>query len=188
MASRKKTQQAAADAPSLDKIKNLTHDLLLAGIGAWVTSRDRKQGEKDGKGKKGEKDEKGLPDFATLVSEGRKAEPGLKASMQKTWDEWKEKSQNLGAGDRLAQGGSRLRGAFDERVSSAIGGLGLPTRKEVEALEAKVDRLLGARAPARRAAAKKAAAPRKPAAKKVATKKAAKKAAPARRATSKGSR
>jgi poly(hydroxyalkanoate) granule-associated protein len=140
-------------AQPLQKVKTLSHDLLLAGIGAWVSSRDKKKSDKD----------KGLPDFATLVREGRKAEPELKASLQKTWDEWKEKSSS----SRLSKSGDQLRGVFDERVSSAITGLGLPTRKEIDALEAKVDRLMNERSDGRgsKAAAKKPAA-KKPAAKK----------------------
>lgn len=133
------------DAQALQKVKTFSHDLLLAGIGAWASSRDRDR-------KTATKD-KGLPDFATLVREGRKAEPELKASLQKTWDEWKEKSQT----SRLSKSGDQLRGVFDERVSAAISGLGLPTRKEIDALAAKVDRLMGQKAAAGKPAAKKSA-------------------------------
>lgn len=155
-----KSGAKSGEAKPLQKVKNFSHDLLLAGIGAWASSRDKKKSDKD----------KGLPDFATLVREGRKAEPELKASLHKTWDEWKDKSSN----SRLSKSGDQLRGVFDERVSSAITGLGLPTRKEIDALEAKVNRLLGEQAGGRgsKAAAKKTAAA-KPAAKKPAAKKAA---------------
>lgn len=146
-----KSKAKTKDKPSLEKVKNFSHDLLLAGIGAWASSRDKKKSDKD----------KGLPDFATLVREGRKAEPELKASLQKTWDEWKEKSSN----SRLSKSGGQLRGVFDERVSSAISGLGLPTRKEIDALEAKVDKLMsekgGGRVGATKAAGAKKAAPAK---------------------------
>lgn len=154
------------DKPSLEKVKNFSHELLLAGIGAWASSRDKKKSDKD----------KGLPDFATLVREGRKAEPELKASLQKTWDEWKEKSSN----SRLSKSGGQLRGVFDERVSSAISGLGLPTRKEIDALEAKVDRLLGERSGGRGAAGKSAGAKKAAGAAKGAAAKTA--GAPAKRA------
>ena len=155
-----KSGAKSGEAKPLQKVKNFSHDLLLAGIGAWASSRDKKKSDKD----------KGLPDFATLVREGRKAEPELKASLHKTWDEGKDKSSN----SRLSKSGDQLRGVFDERVSSAITGLGLPTRKEIDALEAKVNRLLGEQAGGRgsKAAAKKTAAA-KPAAKKPAAKKAA---------------
>lgn len=161
-----KSGAKSGEAKPLQKVKNFSHDLLLAGIGAWASSRDKKKSDKD----------KGLPDFATLVREGRKAEPELKASLHKTWDEWKDKSSN----SRLSKSGDQLRGVFDERVSSAITGLGLPTRKEIDALEAKVNRLLGEQAGGRgsKAAAKKTAAA-KPAAKKPAAKKAAAKKAAA---------
>lgn len=139
-----KSKAKAKDKPSLEKVKNFSHDLLLAGIGAWASSRDKKKSDKD----------KGLPDFATLVREGRKAEPELKASLHKTWDEWKEKSSN----SRLSKSGGQLRGVFDERVSSAISGLGLPTRKEIDALEAKVDRLMREKGGGRAASAKTAGA------------------------------
>lgn len=162
-----KSKAKAKDKPSLEKVKNFSHDLLLAGIGAWASSRDKKKSDKD----------KGLPDFATLVREGRKAEPELKASLQKTWDEWKEKSSN----SRLSKSGGQLRGVFDERVSSAISGLGLPTRKEIDALEAKVDRLMNDKGGTRGGAAKKAGA--KKAAGAAQSDSAAKKAsAPAKRA------
>lgn len=163
MATRKKPTPETK--PSLEKIKSFSHDVLLAGIGAWARSRS-------GESRKG----KGLPDFATLVKEGRKAEPEVKASMQKTWDEWKQKSQSLGSGNRFAMSGDKLRSAFDERVSAAIGSLGLPTRKEIEALKAKIDSLQAERTPARRRAAKKAA-PRKATAASKTTRKAATKRA-----------
>lgn len=160
-----KSGAKSGEAKPLQKVKNFSHDLLLAGIGAWASSRDKKKSDKD----------KGLPDFATLVREGRKAEPELKASLHKTWDEWKDKSSN----SRLSKSGDQLRGVFDERVSSAITGLGLPTRKEIDALEAKVNRLLGEQAGGRgsKAAAKKTAAAKPAAAKPAAKKPAAKKAA-----------
>lgn len=162
-----KSGAKSGEAKPLQKVKSFSHDLLLAGIGAWASSRDKKKSDKD----------KGLPDFATLVREGRKAEPELKASLHKTWDEWKDKSSN----SRLSKSGDQLRGVFDERVSSAITGLGLPTRKEIDALEAKVNRLLGEQAGGRgsKAAAKKTAAAKPAAAKPAAKKPAAKKAAAA---------
>jgi poly(hydroxyalkanoate) granule-associated protein len=182
MATRKKAAPAATeDAELADKVKSLTHDMLLAGIGAWSRSRS---GAADGG--------KGLPDFAALVAEGRKAEPTLKTSMQKTWDEWKQQSQAFDARKRFGLDGDKLRSAFDERVGAAISSLGLPTRGELDALKAKLGELLGERAPARKSAArkapaKKAAAKRAPAKKTPAAKAPARKA-PARKAPAKTAR
>lgn len=55
----------------------------------------------------------------------------------------------------------RLQAVFDERVSAALAQMGIPTRKDMEALNQKVDRLIaaprGRKAPNKTTAGKRAA-------------------------------
>ncbi|HNE01400.1 MAG TPA: phasin family protein [Plasticicumulans sp.] len=133
----------------LEKTKSSSHEVLLAGLGALSRA-----GKGEANGKKKRRD-----DFAALVEEGRKIEPKLKASMQKAWSGLKEK------GSKMPSPGfesGKLQGVFEERVSAALARMGIPTRKEIKALNQKVDRLIAAAQG--RPAAKKAAPAKKSAA------------------------
>lgn len=128
----------------VDKMKNSSHEVLLAGLGALVRAG---AGGTQGKGR---------DDFAALVAEGRKIEPKLVASMHRTWADLRGRSSLM-----VMPGfeSSKLQSVFEERVSTALARLGIPTQKEIKALNEKVDRLLAEvnRRPARKAAAKKRA-------------------------------
>lgn len=128
----------------VDKMKSSSHDVLLAGLGALARAGA------------GGKRKQGGQDYAALVAEGRKIEPKLVASMQKAWDGLKERS-NVMTPPKFES--SKLQGVFEERVSAALARLGIPTQKEIQALNQKVDRLLAERnrKPARKRAAKKRA-------------------------------
>ncbi len=165
------------------RIKESSHDLLLAGIGALA--RARKDAPKPAKGGKSAK--ASGADFETLVAEGRKLEPEIMGSLEKAWTELKEKSRT----SMSFKPDGKFKGVFEERVAEALARLGVPSAKEIEALNRKVDRLLkegGAptKSPVRKAAAKKAVTKKAVAAKgpvkKAAPKKAVARKAPTRKA------
>ena len=89
MASTKNKPASTAATPDwMSRIKESSHDVLLAGIGALA--RARKDGPRPAKGGKSAKSTGA--DFETLVSEGRKLEPEVKDSLQKVWTDLKELS------------------------------------------------------------------------------------------------
>lgn len=178
---RKSTAPFAWQEDWLARLRESSHDVFLAGLASLARSR----------GAAGAKLVRA--DFDALVAEGRKLEPDLRETVQKTWDDLRERSRSTMAVVPLPTEG-RLQGVFQERVAAAVRGLGLPTRAELDALSAKLDRLLKmqpAAAPSRKAkvAAKKAtpaAAPRKVAAGKTAPRKTApRKTAPRKSASRK---
>ena len=133
------------------RIKESSHDVFLAGLASLA--RARAPGKPSGKS-----------DFDTLIAEGRKLEPGFKQSVQNTWDGWREKSR----GTLTFKPEGKLQGVMEERVAAALGKLGVPTRKDFEALSAKVDTLMAAAGKARRAVAPRGGAPKKTASRKAA--------------------
>lgn len=155
----------------VEKLKTSSHDVLLAGLGAFARARA-------GEGKKS------VEDYASLVAEGRKIEPKIKSSMKKAWGEIKDKSANIKAPKFDS---SKLQGVFEERVSAAVSRLGLPAHDEIAELNKKLDRLLAAAEGKKPAAARKRVAKpaAKPAAKKPAAKRAPKAVKPAPKAAPK---
>ena len=110
-----------------------SRNIWLAGLGAFATA----EGE-------------GAKLFDSLVKAGEKVE----ARTRKVTDEAfaRVRSQAGGTWDRLEQ-------AFEERVANALGRLGVPSKKEVDALakrvsqlSASVDKLPGKKRAARRGA------------------------------------
>jgi poly(hydroxyalkanoate) granule-associated protein len=155
--------------PSRDISKNL-EQVFLAGLGALSTAT-----------------EVGAKTFDSLVDQGqsyrdgasRKTE-GLIEEVQEAVREVTEGAQKRASGliDQVRErtGAERLHDAFDKRVDSAMKRLGVPTRREVNNLNAKLDKLIEL------VEAKEA----KPAAKKRTAKKAtSKKSKVAKKATSK---
>lgn len=165
MASSKSKSTSKTTTPDwMARMRESSHDVLLAGIGALA--RARKDGVKPGKPGKGTG-----ADFEALVAEGRKLEPEIKESLQKAWTDLKEKSRT----SMSFKPDGAFKGVFEERVAEALARLGVPTAKEIEELNRKVDRLLEqgdarAKAPARKAAARKTVARKAPARKAVARK------------------
>lgn len=173
MASTKNKPASTAATPDwMSRIKESSHDVLLAGIGALA--RARKDGPRPAKGGKSAKSTGA--DFETLVSEGRKLEPEVKDSLQKVWTDLKEKSRT----SMPFKPDGKLKGVFEQRVAEALARLGVPRAKEIEDLNRKVDSLLAKRDAGAKASAKKAPAKKAPPKKVVASKAPAKKAAAAK--------
>jgi poly(hydroxyalkanoate) granule-associated protein len=165
MASTKNKPASTAATPDwMSRIKESSHDVLLAGIGALA--RARKDGPRPAKGGKSAKSTGA--DFETLVSEGRKLEPEVKDSLQKVWTDLKEKSRT----SISFKPDGKFKGVFEQRVAEALARLGVPRAKEIEDLNRKVDSLLAKRIAGAKASAKKAP-PRKVVAGKASAKKAA---------------
>lgn len=178
---RTKTDAKTATPDWMSRIKESSHDVLLAGIGALA--RARKDGPRLAKGAKSARG--AGADFETLVEEGRKLEPEIRDSLQKAWTDVKEKSRT----SMSFKPDANLKGVFEQRVAEALARLGVPRAKEIEELNRKVDSLLkqgGTRAkPAPKKAVAKKAVAKKVAAKKAAAKKAPAQKAPTRRAPAK---
>lgn len=173
MASTKNKPASTAATPDwMSRIKESSHDVLLAGIGALA--RARKDGPRPAKGGKSAKSTGA--DFETLVSEGRKLEPEVKDSLQRVWTDLKEKSRT----SMPFKPDGKLKGVFEQRVAEALARLGVPRAKEIEDLNRKVDSLLAKRIAGAKASAKKAPAKKAPPKKVVASKAPAKKAAAAK--------
>ena len=173
MASTKNKPAFTAATPDwMSRIKESSHDVLLARIGALA--RARKDGPRPAKGGKSAKSTGA--DFETLVSEGRKLEPEVKDSLQKVWTDLKEKSRT----SISFKPDGKFKGVFEQRVAEALARLGVPRAKEIEDLNRKVDSLLAKRDAGAKASAKKAPAKKAPPKKVVASKAPAKKAAAAK--------
>lgn len=107
------------------QVKESSHDVVLAGLASLA--RACSAGTKPAQA-----------DFKTLVAEGRRLEPELHEAAQQVWSEWV--SRPPGSAARARRG--RLQSVFDERVSSALARLGMPSGRELAELRSKVDCLL----------------------------------------------
>ncbi|MFZ2288283.1 MAG: phasin family protein [Halopseudomonas yangmingensis] len=110
-------------------VKKYAHQIWLAGLGAYA---------KAGK--------EGAEYFKSLVSEGEEVEKQgkelintqIEAASSKV-ESFKEKVQEK-TGGRFA----KVEEVFDERVASALGRMGIPSKKDVDQLSAKLDDLTAA--------------------------------------------
>lgn len=137
---RKKTMPKPAPEDWMSRVKESSHDIFLAGLASLARARGQKTSSSEAKR---------TSDFDSLVAEGRKLEPELKTSVQKTWEELQQKSR----GPRVFKPEGKLQEVMEERVAAALTRLGVPTRKDFDALSARVDALMAAAAPAGRVAA-----------------------------------
>ncbi len=186
MAKKLKSLAAKEDDKQLaSAVRNSAQQIWQAGLGAFAKAQ-----------------EEGGRVFAKLVKEGT-------ALQKRTRDLAEDKVSEVrdtvsGVGKQAAGSWDKLEQVFEERVSRALGSIGVPTQKDVQELNKRVEALtraveeltgkkivVAAAKPATKAAkpaaAKKAAAKpaAKPAAKKAATKAEAAEAAPKKTATRK---
>ena len=152
-------------------IKDSAQQIWLAGLGAF--SKAQAEGGKA---------------FEVLVKEGLSIQRKTQAVAEERISEATSRVSSMAndISSKAAGKWDKLESLFEERVAKALGTLGVPTARDIEALMARIDELnahvaqLTGQAPARkRAAAKPAARPAAKAAVKVAAKPAAK--APARK-------
>ena len=149
-----------ADSNLLGTVKESSSQIWLAGLGAFAKAQ-----------------EEGSKVFEALVKEGA----GLQKKFRQFADAQVSDVTNEVSGkiteatSKAAGAWDRLETVFEERVGSAVGRLGVPTKADIQKLTERVEELTkqvqklngGKAAPAVAAAAKKPAA-RKPAAKKAA--------------------
>jgi poly(hydroxyalkanoate) granule-associated protein len=147
-------KKAASGARLLDsalagQVKESAQQIWLAGMGAFA----RAQAE-------------GSKVFETLVKEGTSLQKKTQSAAEEKITEVTSKMSSM-ASDAQARAGQhwdKLEGIFEERTAKALGRLGVPSAKDVEALTARIDELsaklakVTKGAPAKSAPAKKAAA------------------------------
>ena len=136
-------------------IKDSAQQIWLAGLGAFAKAQ-----------------EEGSKVFETLVKEGMSMQRKTQAVAEEKITEATSRVTHMAndIGSRAAGQWDKLESIFEDRVAQALSRLGVPTSRDLEALNARIDALTQSvgKAPA---AAKPAA--KKPAAKKPATAKAA---------------
>ena len=173
----KKLQKMSADRaeksakpPLASAVKDSAQQIWLAGLGAFAKAQE-------GGGKM----------YESLMKEGLSIQRKTQAVAEEKLSEATSKMANM-AGDIQSKAGQqwdKLENIFEDRVSKALGKMGVPSAKDVDALVARIDELnktvqkMNAKAPAAKAPAAKPSASKAPAAKAPATKAATKTAAPA---------
>jgi poly(hydroxyalkanoate) granule-associated protein len=159
----KKLNKMSADKKSgphlSNAVKESAQQIWLAGLGAFSKAQ-----------------EEGGKVFETLVKEGLSIQRKTQAVAEEKISEATSKMANM-ATDIQSKAGSqwdKLENIFEDRVAKALGKLGVPSAKDVEALKSRIDELskkMAGRPAAKKAAspAAKKAAPRRPAAKRAPT-------------------
>ena len=169
----KKVQKSTASSttgasPLSGAIKDSAQQIWLAGLGAF--SKAQAEGGKA---------------FETLVKEGLSIQRKTQSVAEERINEATSRMSNMAneIGSKAAGQWDKLENIFEDRVAKALGKLGVPSARDIEALMERIDALTQQvhglnpatakpKAPARKAPAKKAAAkkaaPRKTAARKTA--------------------
>jgi poly(hydroxyalkanoate) granule-associated protein len=152
------TKKAGAKAQKKDDnqlaaaIRESAQQIWLAGMGAFAKARAER-----------------TKIFDALVKEGHNIQLRTRALAEDRMGEVSEKVNDVK--ERASESWDKLEQVFENRVSRALGRLGVPTSKDIQALARRVDELsesvkaLGAKAPARATAPKAAAKAAKAAAK-----------------------
>ena len=129
------------------ELSESVHRIWLAGLGALATA-----------------EEEGGKLFTTLVSKGKKYETTIKKPVGQATTRVKKKVKEVRG--RAGKTVKQIEKAFDEQVDAALHRVGVPTRKEIAALNRKVQRLTEAIEGKRRKTTKKKAAKKKTTARK----------------------
>lgn len=170
-------QGAAAGTPSMaqlfdsqlaNSVKDSAQQIWQAGLGAFAKA----QGE-------------GGKVFESLVKEGVSIQRRTQAAAEEKLGEVSNRMTKLSddVQARAGQQWDKLESIFEERVAKALGKLGVPSSKDIDALIHRIDTLSANVARLSKAPAARKAAPAKTAAKAAAPRKAAaKRAAPRKRA------
>ena len=138
-------------------IKDSAQQIWLAGLGAFAKAQ-----------------EEGSKVFETLVKEGMSMQRKTQTVAEEKITEATSRVTHMAndIGSRAAGQWDKLESIFEDRVAKALSRLGVPTSRDLEALNARIDALAqsvgkapaAAKPAAKKPAAKKpAAAPRKPA-------------------------
>lgn len=148
----KKLQKLSADNKSAshlsDAVKESAQQIWLAGLGAFSKAQ-----------------EEGGKVFETLVKEGLSIQRKTQSAAEEKLSEATSKMATMATGiqSKAGQQWDKLENIFEERVAKAMGKLGVPSAREVDALAARIDEInqrmqkMSAKAPAAKTAAKPAA-------------------------------
>jgi poly(hydroxyalkanoate) granule-associated protein len=117
----KKSDNPAVEAA--EKVRESAQQIWLAGLGAFAKAQ-----------------QEGGKVFETLVQDGVNLQRKTQAAAQEQMAEATERMTELAGGlsQRAGQQWGRLESIFEERVSRALRGLGLPTAAELQALTQQV--------------------------------------------------
>jgi poly(hydroxyalkanoate) granule-associated protein len=141
------SEKAGKDHHLSAAVRDSAQQIWLAGLGAFAKAQ-----------------EEGQKVFDALVKEGttlqKRTVRMTEAGVSEVTDKVSKVAEDL---QKQANGTwDRLEGVFEERVARALARLGVPTKRELDALSARVDQLAGgrgARSGAARAAKARKAAP-----------------------------
>lgn len=129
MSDRKQDKEAQDKARSLKGIgdgaldlRKYTHQIWLAGLGAFARA-----------------EEEGSKLFDTLVDVGKDLESKTRDISETRVEEIKERVRS-----RTGETMGKMEKAFDERLNKALSKLGIPNKREVEALQKRVQELTAA--------------------------------------------
>jgi len=155
-------------------VRDSAHQIWLAGLGAFAKAREER-----------------TKVFEALVKEGRGIQQRTRELAEERIGEVTDKVNEVKdmVGRQATDSWDRLEQVFEDRVSRALGRLGVPTSKDIKALMKRVDELtasvqaVGGKVPSQRKAAVTAKKPARKAAVKP-----ARKAAPAKAAATKAAR
>jgi poly(hydroxyalkanoate) granule-associated protein len=148
----KKMQKSGSDAKSGPQlsgtVKDSANQIWLAGLGAFAKAQ-----------------EEGGKVFEALVKEGMSIQRKTQAAAEDKISQASSKMATMATdiSSRASGQWDKLENIFEERVSKALGKLGVPSARDVQALVARIDELerklaaQGAKAPAKKTGSKPAA-------------------------------
>ena len=151
------------DSEQAQEAKKTYQQIWRAGLGAFARSRDAISDAAEDTAEDSEKF------FKKLVKDGQRLEKKAKKELDGLKDKVEDKLDEIS--DKANSRVSKLETAFDKRVAQAYNRLGLPSKKDIDELHAKIDKLqkaVDAKVPAKAPA--KAKAKRKTPARKTASK------------------
>ncbi len=105
-----------------EKIKESANQIWLAGLGAY--SKAESEGNKL---------------FETLVKDGEKLEDKTKSYLDRQFNAAKEKVEEVRA--KASGSWNKVERAFDERVSSALHRLNIPTKNDIDEVVERIDEM-----------------------------------------------
>lgn len=162
------------DSEQAQQAKKTYQQIWRAGLGAFARSSDAISDAAKDTTDDSEKF------FKKLVKDGQKLEKKAKKELDGLKDKMEDRFDKIS--DKATSGVSKLETAFDKRVAQAYNRLGLPSKKDIDELHAKIDRLqkaVDANSSAKAGTkAKPKATPRKTPARKAASKAPAKPSGP----------
>lgn len=146
------TGEGKGEPPFSSTVRESASQIWLAGLGAFAKAQ-----------------EEGTKVFDTLVKEGMSIQRKTQAAAEEKLTEATSRMASMASGisSRATGQWDKLETIFEERVSRALGKLGVPTAKDVDALIARIDELNRqvAQLNAQRSGAKATARAARPAAK-----------------------